>query len=99
MTVEIANSGPGLTEVIKQRLFEPLFTTKPMGKVTGLDLSISRQIIVERHQGRIECVSEPGKGCKFVLELLVASMASMAEEAEEAEWAEDLAMSAAVALV
>ncbi len=69
IAIEIADNGPGLTEVIKQRLFEPLFTTKPMGKGTGLGLSISRQIIIDKHQGRIECFSEPNKGCRFVLEL------------------------------
>jgi len=69
VVVEIEDNGPGLTEVIKQRLFEPLFTTKPIGKGTGLGLSISRQIVVERHQGRIDCISSPGAGCKFVLEL------------------------------
>ncbi len=71
VAVEIADNGPGLTEIIKQRLFEPLFTTKPMGKGTGLGLSISRQIVVDKHHGRIECVSAPGKGCRFVLELPV----------------------------
>lgn len=69
VTVEIEDNGPGLTEVIKQRLFEPLFTTKPIGKGTGLGLSISRQIVVERHQGRINCISSTGTGCKFVLDL------------------------------
>lgn len=69
--VEISDNGPGLTSLIKQRLFEPLFTTKPIGKGTGLGLSISRQIIVDKHQGYIECISTPGEGCKFVLELPV----------------------------
>ncbi|KPQ37667.1 MAG: two component signal transduction system histidine kinase [Phormidesmis priestleyi Ana] len=69
VAIEIADNGPGLTEIVKQRLFDPLFTTKPVGKGTGLGLSISRQIIVEKHQGQIECFSDPGKGCKFLLVL------------------------------
>lgn len=71
IAIEIIDNGPGLTEVIKQRLFEPLFTTKPVGQGTGLGLSISRQIMLDKHQGRIECISEPTKGCKFVIELPV----------------------------
>ena len=67
--VDITDNGPGLTEIIKQRLFEPLFTTKPMGKGTGLGLSISRQIIEDKHHGRITCISAPGEGCKFVIDL------------------------------
>lgn len=69
VVIEIEDNGPGLSEVIKQRLFEPLFTTKPIGKGTGLGLSISRQIVVDKHQGRIDCVSAPGEGCRFVIEL------------------------------
>lgn len=71
VVVEISDNGPGLTNPIKQRLFEPLITPKPIGKGTGLGLSISRQIIVDQHQGYIECISTPGDGCKFVLELPV----------------------------
>ena len=67
--VEITDNGPGLTEIIKQRLFEPLFTTKPIGKGTGLGLSISRQIIEDKHHGRITCISAPGEGCKFIIDL------------------------------
>ena len=69
--IEIADNGPGLTETIKQRLFEPLFTTKPIGKGTGLGLSISRQIVEDKHHGIISCISSPGEGCKFAIELPV----------------------------
>lgn len=73
VNVIIEDNGPGLTELIKQRLFEPLFTTKPIGKGTGLGLSISRQIVEGKHHGRIQCLSSPGEGCKFILELPVRS--------------------------
>jgi signal transduction histidine kinase len=76
VAIEIADNGSGLTEITKQRLFDPLFTTKPIGKGTGLGLSISRQIIVEQHQGRIECVAEGDRGCKFVLTLPVRAIAT-----------------------
>ncbi|MBD2359064.1 GAF domain-containing protein [Tolypothrix sp. FACHB-123] len=67
--VRIADNGPGMTEEVKQRIFDPFFTTKPVGKGTGLGLAISYQIIVEKHGGIIECVSEVGKGTEFWLEL------------------------------
>jgi signal transduction histidine kinase len=77
VAIEISDNGPGLTETAKQRLFDPLFTTKPVGKGTGLGLSISRQIIVEQHQGRIECISDGNNGCKFVLVLPVRAMVTI----------------------
>jgi two-component system, NtrC family, sensor kinase len=68
--VRIADNGAGMTENIKQRLFEPFFTTKPVGKGTGLGLSISYQI-VEKHQGSLRCVSAPGEGTEFWIEVPV----------------------------
>ncbi len=49
--IAIADNGPGMTETVKQGLFEPFYTTKPVGQGTGLGLSISYQVIVDR-QGR-----------------------------------------------
>jgi signal transduction histidine kinase len=77
VAVEISDNGSGLTEDAKQRLFDPLFTTKPVGKGTGLGLSISRQIVVEQHQGRIECISDGNSGCKFVIVLPVRAMVTI----------------------
>ncbi len=68
--VRIADNGAGMTENVKQRLFEPFFTTKPVGKGTGLGLSISYQI-VEKHQGSLRCVSSPGEGTEFWIEVPV----------------------------
>lgn len=68
--VRIADNGAGMTEKVKQRLFEPFFTTKPVGKGTGLGLSISYQI-VEKHQGSLRCVSAPGEGTEFWIEVPV----------------------------
>jgi GAF domain-containing protein len=65
----IADNGCGIPEMMRSRIFEPFFTTKQPGQGTGLGLSISYQIIVEKHGGTIKCVSEPGKGCEFWIEI------------------------------
>ncbi|MHC5670596.1 GAF domain-containing sensor histidine kinase [Nostoc sp.] len=65
----IANNGYEILEMMRSRIFEPFFTTKQPGQGTGLGLSISYQIIVEKHGGNIKCVSEPGNGCEFWIEI------------------------------
>lgn len=67
--IRISDNGPGMSNAIQDSLFNPFFTTKSVGKGTGLGMSISRQIIVEKHNGRLRCVSVPGKGAEFILEL------------------------------
>jgi PAS domain S-box-containing protein len=59
--VEIEDNGPGIPEEIQTKVFDPFFTTKPPGKGTGLGLNISRNIIVQKHQGQITVSSEPEK--------------------------------------
>ncbi|MCW6049910.1 PAS domain S-box protein [Lyngbya sp. CCAP 1446/10] len=65
----IADSGPGMTEEVGKRLFDPFFTTKPVGSGTGLGLSISHQIVVEKHKGSLRCISAPGQGAEFWIEI------------------------------
>ncbi len=67
--IKISDNGPGITEEVKQRIFDTFFTTKPIGKGTGMGLSISYQIIVERHQGKLYCTSELGKGTEFTIKM------------------------------
>ncbi|HEX6829583.1 MAG TPA: ATP-binding protein, partial [Burkholderiales bacterium] len=69
--VEISDTGTGILPEHKSRLFEPFFTTKAQGKGTGLGLPVSYGI-VERHRGRIEVQSEPGKGASFRVWLPIA---------------------------
>ncbi|MDP2432497.1 MAG: ATP-binding protein [Pseudomonadota bacterium] len=62
--VEISDTGKGIPAHQLTRIFDPFFTTKPVGVGTGLGLSISYGII-QKHGGRIEVESEPGKGATF----------------------------------
>jgi len=67
--IGIEDNGSGMTEEVRSQIFNYLFTTKPLDKGTGLGLPISRQIIVEKHGGNITCLSAPGLGTEFVIEL------------------------------
>jgi two-component system, NtrC family, sensor kinase len=66
VVVRIVDNGSGIPSNIQQRLFDPFFTTKEVGKGTELGLSISYQIITERHQGRLSCTSS-GTGSEFTI--------------------------------
>ncbi len=70
--IAIADNGPGILPQVQERLFDPFFTTKPVGKGTGIGLSLSYQIITEKHRGKLYCRSTPGKGSEFVIELPVS---------------------------
>jgi two-component system NtrC family sensor kinase len=69
--IAIADNGPGMTENQRQRLFDPFFTTKPVGKGTGLGLSISYQVVTEKHRGELTCISAPGQGAEFLINIPV----------------------------
>ncbi|MEQ8755090.1 MAG: PAS domain S-box protein [Coleofasciculus sp. G1-WW12-02] len=69
IAIRIADNGVGIPDCVKQRLFDPFFTTKPVGKGTGLGLSISYQIVVEKHGGHLKCLSSPGQGTEFIIEI------------------------------
>ncbi|MBD2626235.1 PAS domain-containing sensor histidine kinase [Trichormus variabilis] len=65
--IRIADNGVGISEKVKQRLFDPFYTTKDIGKGTGLGLSISYQIITERHGGTLNFISSFGQGTEFII--------------------------------
>ncbi|MEH1901837.1 MAG: PAS domain S-box protein [Nostoc sp.] len=67
--IRIIDNGLGIPEDVKKQLFDPFFTTKPIGKGTGMGLAISYQIITERHGGSLECISQPGQGAEFVINI------------------------------
>jgi two-component system, NtrC family, sensor kinase len=58
--IRIRDNGVGISPEVKERMFNPFFTTKPAGEGTGLGLSISHDIVVKQHAGSIEVDSEPG---------------------------------------
>ena len=58
-----------MNEQVQKQMMNPFFTTKPVGKGTGLGMSISYQIITERHRGKLHCHSIPSKGTEFVIQI------------------------------
>ena len=71
-TVEVGDTGSGISAEQLSRIYDPFFTTKEIGKGTGLGLSITYGIVQE-HGGTITCDSAPGQGTRFTLALQVAS--------------------------
>jgi signal transduction histidine kinase len=67
--IRIADNGLGMTETVLAQMFNPFFTTKPIGKGTGVGLAISRSIVVEKHGGQLQAFSEPGQGAEFVIQI------------------------------
>lgn len=69
--IRIQDNGIGMTEAVKAKIFEHLFTTKGVGQGTGLGLAIARQIVVEKHSGTVEVNSTLGHGTEFVISIPV----------------------------
>lgn len=69
VTIKISDNAGGMAEEILNHLFEPFFTTKPVGKGTGIGLSICKNIVVEKHQGSLQCISTPAQGTEFIIEI------------------------------
>jgi signal transduction histidine kinase len=67
--IRIRDNGAGIPEGLKEKIFNPFFTTKPVGEGTGLGLSICHDIIVKQHGGRIEVVTEPQDFTEFIITL------------------------------
>ncbi|WP_322746430.1 HAMP domain-containing sensor histidine kinase [Nostoc sp. LEGE 12450] len=67
-----------MNPALKQRLFDPFFITKPADKGTGLGLAISAQIVAEKHNGAIWCISEPVRGAEFWVEIPISQSSTLA---------------------
>jgi signal transduction histidine kinase len=67
--ITVRDNGTGIPPEVRERLFQPFFTTKPAGQGTGLGLSISYDIIVQHHEGRIAVDTEPNAFTQFTIDL------------------------------
>ena len=67
--IRIRDNGTGIPLEVKEKMFNPFFTTKPAGEGTGLGLSMSHDIIVKQHGGKIEVATEPGAFTEFIITL------------------------------
>jgi two-component system NtrC family sensor kinase len=76
--IKIRDNGIGITPDVKEKMFNPFFTTKPAGEGTGLGLSISHDIIVKQHGGTIQVNTQPGEFTEFKITLPRAAI-SLAE--------------------
>ena len=63
--IRIRDNGTGIPPEVKEKMFNPFFTTKPAGEGTGLGLSISHDIVVKQHSGSIEIDTQPGEFTEF----------------------------------
>jgi signal transduction histidine kinase len=73
--IRIRDNGTGIPTEIKEKMFDPFFTTKPAGEGTGLGLSMSYDIVVKQHGGKIDVVTEPGAFTEFIITLPRAAAA------------------------
>ena len=67
--IRIRDNGTGIPPEVKEKIFNPFFTTKPAGEGTGLGLSISHDVIVKQHGGSIDVETEPGAFSEFIIVL------------------------------
>lgn len=81
--LDVSDTGPGMSQELQSKVFQPFFSTKPVGKGTGLGLTIVHNS-VEECQGRVELHSEPGKGTQFSLFYPQMPALSLIEQAEVA---------------
>ena len=69
MEIRVRDNGTGIPSEVKEKIFNPFFTTKPAGEGTGLGLSISHDVIVKQHGGSIDVETEPGAFSEFIIVL------------------------------
>jgi two-component system, NtrC family, sensor kinase len=79
--ITISDTGGGIPEEIRARVFEPFFSTKQVGKGTGQGLALAHTIVVKEHNGRIWFDSEPGKGTTFFIRLPLTASADARDSA------------------
>jgi signal transduction histidine kinase len=73
VVIEVADNGTGMPEQVKEKIFQPFFTTKPTGEGTGLGLSLSYDIVTKGHGGTMEVETTEGEGTEFVIMLPITN--------------------------
>ena len=73
VVIAISDNGPGMTEEVLGCIFDPLFTTKSPDTSTGLGLAISQHLVVEKHGGKLHCVSRPGQGTELIIKIAIGN--------------------------
>jgi signal transduction histidine kinase len=71
VAISVADNGAGIPGAIKDKIFQPFFTTKPTGQGTGLGLSLSYDIVTKGHDGSLTVETSEGKGSTFSITLPV----------------------------
>jgi len=69
ITISVSDNGDGIPEKVKEKIFQPFFTTKPTGQGTGLGLSMSYDIVTKGHDGKLKVETTKNKGTTFIIEL------------------------------
>lgn len=72
--IRISDTGGGIPEEIRERVFDPFYTTKVVGKGTGQGLSIVHDVVVQKHGGTIDFISAPNEGTTFILRLPIEAI-------------------------
>ncbi|NES96503.1 MAG: PAS domain S-box protein [Desertifilum sp. SIO1I2] len=77
LCISIEDNGCGMSIEVQKKIFNPFFTTKPVGKGTGMGLATSYQIIVEDHGGNLQCISTLGQGTNLMIELPICAQRNL----------------------
>ena len=78
----MADSGNGIPAHVRNKIFTPFFTTKPLGKGTGQGLALARSVVVDKHGGTIRFESEEGAGTTFIIRLPLETARTITERAD-----------------
>ncbi len=70
--IRVGDNGPGIPETIKDKIFQPFFTTKPTGQGTGLGLSLAYDIVSKGHGGELKLTTKEGEGTEFLIQLPIS---------------------------
>lgn len=87
--VSISDTGTGIPDAVKDRIFDPFYTTKEVGKGTGQGLYISHSVVVEKHRGSLTLDTKVGKGTTFHVRLPIRQQAASGDEAQAHEQGDD----------